>query len=112
MNKEVTCIAKRGDHYNPHERIQGIGGRRAIGVRWWRSEDDAIRDIESGSESYYVSVNGKSVSVKVAEHSGRKYLKTIADGYKPDNLLALPDCRRDYRGAPVGRSRPLRLWLR
>jgi len=32
--------------------------------------------------------------VIVAVHNGRKYLKTAADGYSPDNLLALPECRR------------------
>jgi Protein of unknown function (DUF3892) len=35
---------------------------------------------------------GRTVAVIVAFHSGRKYLKTEADGYSPDNLLALPEC--------------------
>jgi len=87
--KQVTCITKKGDHFNPHERIQGIGG-----ASWWRSEDDAIRDVEKDSESYYASASGKSVWVVVAVHNGRKYLKTTADNYKPDNLLSLPDCPR------------------
>jgi hypothetical protein len=85
---QVTCIRKRGDHYDAHERIQGIGGSG-----WYKSEDQAIADIESGANSYYVSVGGRSVFVIVATHNGRKYLKTEADGYSPDNLLALPECR-------------------
>lgn len=84
---QVTCITKRGNHYDPHERIQAIGGSG-----WKKSEDEAIRDIENGSNSFYVSVNGRSVPVVVASHNGRKYLKTQPDGYSPDNLLALPEC--------------------
>lgn len=41
---QVTCITKRGNHYDPHERIARIGG-----ADWSKSEDEAIRDIESGS---------------------------------------------------------------
>jgi len=85
----VKCITKRGDHYNPHERIQAIGGDG-----WYHSEDQAITYIERGVHSYYVSVGGRTVPVIVAVHNGRKYLKTSADGYSPDNLLALPECRR------------------
>jgi hypothetical protein len=84
--KQVTCITKR-EHHNPHERIHGIGGSG-----WWRAEDDAIRDVERDSTSYYVSVGGKSVRVIVATHNGRKYLKTETDGYAPNNLLSLPNC--------------------
>ena len=92
MSKQVSCITKR-EHQNPHERIQGIGGT-SNGTRWWRSEDDAIRDVERDSKSYYVSIGGRTVWVVVASHNGRKYLKTEADGYAPNNLLSLPDCPR------------------
>jgi Protein of unknown function (DUF3892) len=84
---QVTCIRKRGDHYNPHERIEGIGGSG-----WYQTEDSAIADIENRVNSYHVSAGGRTVAVIVAVHSGRKYLKTEADGYSPDNLLALPEC--------------------
>jgi hypothetical protein len=92
MARQVTCITKR-EHYNPHERIQGIGGVYG-GARWWRAENDAIADVERDASSYYVTVNGKSVWVVVATHIGRKYLKTEADGYVPNNLLSLPECPR------------------
>ena len=90
-NLQVTCITKRGDHYDPHERIKGIGGT-ANGVRWWYSEDDAILNIESGRHGYFVHIGTHSVWVIVVLHLGRKYLKTTADGYRPDNLLSLPEC--------------------
>jgi hypothetical protein len=83
----VICIRKRGDHYDAHERIQGIGGDG-----WYHAEDSAIADLEAGTSTYYVLVDGREVNVVVASHNGRKYLKTEADGYSPNNLLALPEC--------------------
>jgi hypothetical protein len=93
MAAQVTCIRKRGGHYNPHERIEGIGGGSLIG-RWYASEDEAIRNVERDPQSYFVSVGTHSVWVIVATHNGRKYLKTTADGYEPNNLLSLPECPR------------------
>lgn len=89
---QVKCIRKRGDHYNPHERIEGIGGTNPNGERWFLSEDRAISSIETGEWSFYTSVGGRQADVVIAIHNGRKYLKTTADGYEPDNLLALPEC--------------------
>jgi hypothetical protein len=89
---QVTCINKRGNHYDPHERIQAIGGGTTILGSWKHQEDDAIRYIENGTHSYFVSVGVYTVDVIVGTHNGRKYLKTKNDGYSPDNLLALKEC--------------------
>jgi hypothetical protein len=80
-------VNKRGNHLNPHERIQNIGG-----AGWKHGETNAIAWIKSGTEGYYVSAGGRTVRVVVATHLGREYLKTEADGYSPDNLLSLPEC--------------------
>jgi hypothetical protein len=85
---QVTCIIKKGDHFNPHERIQYIGNQG----NWMMAEDAAIRTIKAGKESFYTLVNGREADVVVAVHKGREYLKTTADGYSPDNLLSLDDC--------------------
>ncbi|KRP85882.1 hypothetical protein AOQ72_04390 [Bradyrhizobium yuanmingense] len=90
---QVQCITKHPSHHDPHARIQGIGGVHN-GQRWWMTEDDAIRHIENGTYSFFVMVNGRRVDVVVAQHKGRKYLKTTADGYAPNNLLNLPECPR------------------
>ena len=45
---QVSCINKRGDHYNPHERIINIGGVSG-GQRWKFSQSLAISYIENGS---------------------------------------------------------------
>lgn len=84
----VTCINKRGDHYSPHERISAIGG-----TGWKHPEDDPIRRIDSGTDSYTVTRAGRTVRVVTAVHLGRRYLKTEVDGIAPDNLLALVECR-------------------
>lgn len=87
---EINCINK-SDRTNPHERIEKVGGGSGSN-RWKQSEDQTIREIENGSWSYYVTRGGSTVDVIVATRLGRKYLKTVADGESPDNLLSLPDC--------------------
>lgn len=91
MAHRVECVNKT-DRYDPHERIENIGGRNGDGTRWRLSQEDAIAGIESRKWDFYVSVNGQAVSVIVATRLGRKYLKTVADGEQPNNLLSLPEC--------------------
>jgi hypothetical protein len=91
MANRIDCINK-DDRYNPHERIQSIGGPKDDGSRWRITLDEAIAGIEAGRWTFYVHAGGRVVDVVVAEHEGRKYLKTEADGYSPDNLLSLPEC--------------------
>jgi hypothetical protein len=85
---QITCINKREGHYDPHARIQYVGEQG----HWKLSEESAIRHIESGQDSFYTSVNNRHAEVIVATHNGRQYLKTAADDYAPNNLLALPEC--------------------
>ncbi len=85
---QVTCINKRGGHYDPHERIEYNGHQS----NWKISEDSAIQRIEGALDSFYTLVNNRQAEIIVAVHNGRKYLKTDADGYAPNNLLAQPEC--------------------
>jgi hypothetical protein len=89
---EITCINK-SDRYDPHERILFIGGVNHDGTRWKLGQQEAIKGIEGGKWSFYVTKNGKTVRVIVAiSKYGHKYLKTEADGEQPNNLLSLPEC--------------------
>ena len=92
-NLQITCINK-SDRPNPHERIMRVGGGAGGLLGGWRkSQQEAIRDIETGTNKFYVSVRGTSVWVIVAvSRYVNKYLKTEADGEQPNNLLSLPEC--------------------
>ena len=88
---QITCVVKT-DRSSPHERINSVGGVNTDGTRWKLSEDAAIAYIENGTYSFYVDRPfGHRVAVIIAKSQwGHKYLKTLADGEHPNNLLALP----------------------
>jgi hypothetical protein len=92
---QVSCIKKRGDHYDPHERIEGPGGVHSD-KRWYLPEEDIITELEKPDSTrrwnFFTSVKGHSVWVIVAVHDNRKYLKTQPDKHPENNLLALDDC--------------------
>jgi hypothetical protein len=87
MADQVTCINKN-NRDSAYERITHIGG-----PGWKKmTQEDAIKAIENGTRSFYVSKDGKKVDVIVATRNGKKYLKTKADDSEPNNLLSLPEC--------------------
>lgn len=88
---QIQCINKT-DRQSPHERIRNIGGINPDGSRWRLTLSDAIQYIKNGTYSFFVSVNGRSVDVIIARHTGYEYLKTENDGDQPNNLLSLPEC--------------------
>lgn len=88
----ISCINK-ADRNNPNKHITHIGGVDADNKRWKITEEDAIEYIEKGTYEFYVFAGGSSVNVIIARSSaGHKYLRTVADGEIPDNLLSLPEC--------------------
>lgn len=89
----IQCINKTPRH-DPHERISNVGGVNADGSRWKLTQPEAIRRTENGEFSFYTQdASGRVADVIVAvSRYGNKYLKTVADGEQPDNLLSLPEC--------------------
>ncbi len=88
----IQCINKpvRSD---PHRHITHVGGLNADRSRWKLTEEEAIQGIKDDRWQFYVSEKGLTADVVVAKSRyGHEYLKTEADGERPDNLLALPEC--------------------
>lgn len=58
-----------------------------------RSKADAIRDIETGTHSYYVPWRSGDTEIRVVTRTnGTKYLRTDSDGTTKNNLDDLPNC--------------------
>ena len=62
------------------------------GVGWSHNKATAVSNIRRDTWAYYVSVNGRSVYVRVGSRNGQNYLTTAPDNYSPNNLSDLPDC--------------------
>lgn len=72
---DILGLCNSGDYWSP------------------RSKADAIKDIESGSYSYYVLwSDGMKTQIRVVNGSTGKYLRTDRDSTSRNNLDDLPDC--------------------
>jgi hypothetical protein len=71
VNVQVSCIRKRGNHHDPHERIEGLGGIHGA-RRWYMSENDIISELEKPDSTrrwdFYTSVGGKTAWVLCHEY--------------------------------------------
>jgi len=90
MDLQITCVNKT-NRQDPYDRIHSVGGENA-GIRWKKSQETVISEIESGVNTFYTLVNSVRAEVVVATHNGHKYIKTENDGLHPNNLLSLPEC--------------------
>jgi hypothetical protein len=81
---------------SPQTRIRAVGGVRPDGTRWRMTTDEAIKAIRRGERLYVEEPVGDPVDVTVSHTAGgREYLRTVADGDDPNNLLALPELDDD-----------------
>jgi len=85
----VSCTEK----LEKHEHILSLGCY-GLGNAFHRfSEEEVIRRIESGEDSFYSErPDGHVADIIVFVRDGEKYLKTKPDGQRPNNLDWLPDC--------------------
>jgi hypothetical protein len=90
LNRRFITFVQKAYSYDPHERIDSVGGLNADKTRWQLSQAAAIEAIESGTSEFFVTTSERSTKVVVVAYAGQKYLKTEQDAKTPDPLLALP----------------------
>ena len=83
---QVKCINKQPRN-DTHEGITHLGG---AGWKWTRAE--VIQSIENRTNTFFTYVSGKRADVGVVQGTNGKYVRTYADDYYNDNLLALIEC--------------------
>jgi hypothetical protein len=88
---QVTCIKKQyGTHSN--EGITHLGGP-VMGELTRQEVVDRIEGAYGQKDTFYTRVNGRVADIGVVREPGKlPYLRTHADGYWNDNLLALGQC--------------------
>jgi hypothetical protein len=90
-SRQITCTIKRHKYFEPHERIESVGGIY-LGHHWNMPDFLVIYHIQQNIEKYFVVVNGARVKVVVGIYNDHEYLKGEVDQYSPDTLLRLPHC--------------------
>jgi hypothetical protein len=93
---QITCIKKdSGNHENRHAAISILGWRDVSTNQTGRSTRIEIYDfIKQGGRAYVADRYGDVAYLMTAITSrGTKYVKTVADETKADNLLMLPECK-------------------
>ena len=83
---QVRCINKV-PRMDTHHAITHVGG-----ANWKWTRQQAVSAIETRTATLYTMVNGKRADVGVVDGPNGKYLRTYADGFWNDNLLALVEC--------------------
>ena len=94
-NQRVTCINKN-PRDNTHESIKRLGGVSDHDGSTWNVTLDALIKWmkENPSAIVYTKSGNATAIVKIvpASSTKREHLRTVADGYYTDNLLALVEC--------------------
>lgn len=96
MAIKITCITKdNGYHENPHTAIQQLGWlEESTGKRGIISRLDLYNWIKEGGRAYVRDAVGDVAYLITSVTSlGTKYVKTIADNTRADNLLKLIECK-------------------
>lgn len=97
-HRRIECIRKP-DHTDKRHAIRWLAGTEyPSGQAFQMLATDCIQAIESGARFIVVGTDGSEAAVQVYSHqepwetSPQRYLATVPDSSKEDNLLALPEC--------------------
>lgn len=90
----VTCT----DKLEKHEHIISLGCYGPGNTHHKFTEAEAIARIESGADTFYSErPDGHVAEIVFETRDGEKYLKTMPDGQRPNNLDWLPDCPKQHK---------------
>jgi hypothetical protein len=97
MSVRITCITKaNGNHENPYVAISYLGwvedGSTNTGSTPRERMYDWIKN-EKGVAYVLDRFGNKAFLIPEISPRGTKYVKTVPDQTKTDNLLQLPECR-------------------
>jgi len=95
MSVKITCIKKsNGDHENPYVAITSMNWINEADSKTGTSTRIEMYDFVNGGGEAYVkdAVGNKAKLVARTTDKGTKYVKTVADDVKSDNLLKLNEC--------------------
>jgi hypothetical protein len=91
---QIDCVIHSIAPHSEKEYIAVLGGPRPGGTRWELGVATVVELIQSGSCTFYTDEDGRRADVTVqTSSSGWPYLMTVADGFTPNNLSALPACQ-------------------
>ena len=98
----VICITKKPNHSDPHTAIQDYGVAANVmatvpSERWTQAK---MIEILEGKKSVVKSIGENPATGKfeyaelevITKSNGSKYVKSVNDGEKLDNLLKRPEC--------------------
>ncbi len=97
LEMQITFIHKdpRNDAFHP---IQAVGGMNLTqNIPFRMSQKECIASIDRGNKFFVIGADGSRAEVKVFIHfppwnrQGIRYIATVADNSKADNLLSLPE---------------------
>jgi len=88
---EIDCVKKWV--HNGHPFIGIVGGRRPDGSRWELPEAVVVSLIRDGSCTFFTDQGGRRADIVIERsRTGWDYLRTLADGFEPNNLESLDPC--------------------
>jgi hypothetical protein len=103
-NRQITCIKKGPTATSPRDRIKAVGGISVeSGQQFFVTQEHCIRDIDAGMRYFTIGADGSTADVRVNIHfpkwvpKGSRYIATVPDNSKNDNLLVLPQCKTSLK---------------
>lgn len=96
MSVRITCITKdSGNHENPYVAISHLGWIDENTKQTGYDKRETIYDfVKKGNIAYVKDAYGNvAILICAISSKGTKYVKTVADETKSDNLLKLPECK-------------------